>query len=271
MIHSVAGLLQGGRLLRNRQFREPHQGTSLPALVGGSSKAKPGEIKSGAQWRAFSGRAAGIPPAGARSAAPAAGNRQGDGGAGECPCHISGALSACRRDESMPLRLPGRPVTRLRSGAEVRCSVPVENQRPHVRPDRLPCRCAAGQRRRSEPAATGGRQRRSRGPRCRRAGDPGGTAEKSLYRAWRRAKDQCGSGRRSAGADRGAGPAGPNLADGSRRAYAAVGAGISPRAARRAYAGGSGAQHRRTAAPHRRGAELPACEVPAAKRPGQGD
>ena len=44
MIHSVAGLLQGGRLLRNRQFREPHQGTSLPALVGGSSKAKPGEI-----------------------------------------------------------------------------------------------------------------------------------------------------------------------------------------------------------------------------------
>jgi magnesium chelatase family protein len=44
MIHSVAGHLQGGRLLRNRQFREPHQGTSLPALVGGSSKAKPGEI-----------------------------------------------------------------------------------------------------------------------------------------------------------------------------------------------------------------------------------
>ena len=45
MIHSVAGLLQGGRLLRNRQFREPHQGTSLPALVGGSSKAKPGEFR----------------------------------------------------------------------------------------------------------------------------------------------------------------------------------------------------------------------------------
>jgi magnesium chelatase family protein len=44
MIHSVAGYLQGGRLLRNRQFREPHQGTSLPALVGGGSRAKPGEI-----------------------------------------------------------------------------------------------------------------------------------------------------------------------------------------------------------------------------------
>ncbi|UEM03719.1 YifB family Mg chelatase-like AAA ATPase [Skermanella rosea] len=44
MIHSVAGHLQGGRILRNRQFREPHQGTSLPALVGGGSRAKPGEI-----------------------------------------------------------------------------------------------------------------------------------------------------------------------------------------------------------------------------------
>lgn len=44
MIHSVAGHLQGGRMLRNRQFREPHQGTSLPALVGGGSRAKPGEI-----------------------------------------------------------------------------------------------------------------------------------------------------------------------------------------------------------------------------------
>lgn len=47
MIHSVAGHLQGGRILRNRQFREPHQGTSLPALVGGGSRAKPGR----SAWR----------------------------------------------------------------------------------------------------------------------------------------------------------------------------------------------------------------------------
>ena len=44
MIHSVAGLLTGGRLLRNRPFRDPHHSASLPALVGGGLRAKPGEI-----------------------------------------------------------------------------------------------------------------------------------------------------------------------------------------------------------------------------------
>jgi magnesium chelatase family protein len=44
MIHSVAGLLEGGKLLRRRPFRDPHHSASLPALVGGGSRAKPGEI-----------------------------------------------------------------------------------------------------------------------------------------------------------------------------------------------------------------------------------
>lgn len=44
MIHSVAGLLEGGRLLRRRPFRDPHHSASLPSLVGGGSRAKPGEI-----------------------------------------------------------------------------------------------------------------------------------------------------------------------------------------------------------------------------------
>ncbi len=44
MIHSVSGLLEGGRLLRRRPFRDPHQSASLPALVGGGPRAKPGEI-----------------------------------------------------------------------------------------------------------------------------------------------------------------------------------------------------------------------------------
>ncbi len=44
MIHSVAGLLTGGLLLRNRPFRDPHHSASLPALVGGGLRAKPGEI-----------------------------------------------------------------------------------------------------------------------------------------------------------------------------------------------------------------------------------
>ncbi len=44
MIHSVAGLLEGGRLKRARPFRDPHHSASLPALVGGGTRAKPGEV-----------------------------------------------------------------------------------------------------------------------------------------------------------------------------------------------------------------------------------
>ena len=44
MIHSLAGKLADGRLLRRRPFRDPHHSASLPALVGGGLRARPGEI-----------------------------------------------------------------------------------------------------------------------------------------------------------------------------------------------------------------------------------
>jgi len=44
MIHSVAGQLEGGAILRRRPFRDPHHSASTPALVGGGAKARPGEI-----------------------------------------------------------------------------------------------------------------------------------------------------------------------------------------------------------------------------------
>ena len=44
MIHSLAGSLAEGRLLRRRPFRDPHHSASLPALVGGGLRARPGEI-----------------------------------------------------------------------------------------------------------------------------------------------------------------------------------------------------------------------------------
>ncbi len=44
MIHSVAGRLPQGKLLRDRPFRDPHHSASLPALVGGGHRAQPGEI-----------------------------------------------------------------------------------------------------------------------------------------------------------------------------------------------------------------------------------
>ncbi len=44
MIHSVAGLLDGGRLVMRPPFREPHHGASQAALTGGGQRAKPGEV-----------------------------------------------------------------------------------------------------------------------------------------------------------------------------------------------------------------------------------
>ncbi len=44
MVHSIAGLLEDGKLTRQRPYRDPHHSASLPALVGGGLKAKPGEI-----------------------------------------------------------------------------------------------------------------------------------------------------------------------------------------------------------------------------------
>ena len=42
MIQSVAGGLRGGELSRDRPFRDPHHSASLPALVGGGPRARPG-------------------------------------------------------------------------------------------------------------------------------------------------------------------------------------------------------------------------------------
>ncbi len=44
MIHSLAGLLKNGELKSLRPFRDPHHSASAPAIAGGGSKAKPGEI-----------------------------------------------------------------------------------------------------------------------------------------------------------------------------------------------------------------------------------
>ncbi|MCA3254731.1 MAG: YifB family Mg chelatase-like AAA ATPase [Alphaproteobacteria bacterium] len=44
MIASIAGTLDGGRLQRQRPFRSPHHGASMAALVGGGTRARPGEV-----------------------------------------------------------------------------------------------------------------------------------------------------------------------------------------------------------------------------------
>jgi magnesium chelatase family protein len=44
MVASVAGELNGGKIRRRRPFRTPHHSASMPALVGGGLRVRPGEI-----------------------------------------------------------------------------------------------------------------------------------------------------------------------------------------------------------------------------------
>src|SRR5712675_448101 len=44
MVASVAGALEGGALTNQRPFRSPHHSASMPSLVGGGLRAKPGEV-----------------------------------------------------------------------------------------------------------------------------------------------------------------------------------------------------------------------------------
>jgi magnesium chelatase family protein len=44
MVASMAGALEGGRLIRTRPFRAPHHSASMPALVGGGLRVRPGEV-----------------------------------------------------------------------------------------------------------------------------------------------------------------------------------------------------------------------------------
>lgn len=44
MIHSIGGHILDGKLITNRPYRDPHHSCSMPAMVGGGSKTKPGEV-----------------------------------------------------------------------------------------------------------------------------------------------------------------------------------------------------------------------------------
>jgi magnesium chelatase family protein len=44
MINSIAGLLKNGELITHRSYCDPHHSLSMPAMVGGGTKPKPGQV-----------------------------------------------------------------------------------------------------------------------------------------------------------------------------------------------------------------------------------
>lgn len=44
IIHSISGKINDGKLITNRPYRDVHHSCSMPAMVGGGSRARPGEI-----------------------------------------------------------------------------------------------------------------------------------------------------------------------------------------------------------------------------------
>ena len=197
MIASVAGEIENGALTNRRPFRAPHHSASMPALVGGGLRARPGEVSLAHHGVLFLDELPEFAAAGARRAAPAAGDRRGRDRARQPPRHLSGALHAGRGDEPVPLRprlrsglcLPARAEPALRrrvSDAAVGAA---------ARPHRSQHRGAGRHRRRPDPAAAGRRQPRGRRPRRARARHPGRALRGA--RAARRHHQRRGAGRRA--------------------------------------------------------------------------
>ena len=126
LIHSVAGTLEGGRLIRDRPFRDPHHSASLPALAGGGSR----QNRARSPWRTWEFSSwTNCPNSAARAwrlcaspwkpgASPSPGQR---------PRHLSGARAIGCRHEPLPLRLFRRPRRGLQPCAALRRGLSGQN------------------------------------------------------------------------------------------------------------------------------------------------
>ena len=124
MVASLAGELSNGQLSRRRPFRAPHHSASMPALVGGGLRAKPGEMALAHHGVLFLDELPEFQPWGSRIPAPADGNGSDRSGAGQLPRDISRPLPAHCSDEPLQVRFCGaaRPCLPQRAALRRRLS-----------------------------------------------------------------------------------------------------------------------------------------------------
>ena len=130
MIHSVAGMLDGGRLVMRPPFREPHHSASQAALTGGGQRARPGEVSLAHRGVLFLDELPEFPRPALDSLRQPMESRPHHGGARRRAHHLSGAVPAGRGDEPVPLRLSRRRGARMRPRAALRRGLPEPRQRP---------------------------------------------------------------------------------------------------------------------------------------------
>ena len=263
MIQSVAGGLRGGGLLRERPFRDPHHSASLPALVGGGMRARPGEIVLAHQGVLFLDEL----PEFSRAALEALRQPLETGrvsvaranGHVTYPARVQlvAAMNPCRCGY---LAEPGRAC-----GRAPRCAQDYQSRISGPLFDRIdlhidvPAVSPADLALPPPAEASAEVARRVAAARARQSARYAALAGRPPH------PHQCRGRWRAARRDRDARAGRPRPADARRRAAAPVGARLSPRAARRPHPGRSRRRRHRRPPPHRRGAQLP----PPAPAPGR--
>ncbi len=167
MIHSVAGLLRDGKLMRRRPFRDPHHSASLGRRSSAAACArKPGELSLAHLGVLFLDELPEFQRASLEALRQPMETGRAVRRARQRACDLSGARAARRGDESLPLRPSRRSGARLRPRAQMRAGLSVAHLGPALRPHRSAYRRAGGEGLGSEPAAAG--RRLGRGGRARR-------------------------------------------------------------------------------------------------------